>query len=211
LSPASRAPVCAVALVLFGASCTPRDGGAPPPAHPIGGTHETSPSGPLPAGGGPGSSMGPAQPGAAQQQGSDPSGAGQAGVGPAGTEALPPDVDHGPEPQAALPPEVKFGEPKFTSGDVPDVASSLNKHRGDIAQCVASHGGLTASSGSLEVQFLVRARGKAEGVGVNRRKAVSEDAGKCIRDLLKNKRVGAPSEDPVGVTVVIDLKEASGS
>jgi hypothetical protein len=35
---------------------------------------------------------------------------------------------------------------------------------------------------------------------------VSSEAAACVRVLIKNKAIGAPSADPVGVTVVISLK-----
>ena len=35
---------------------------------------------------------------------------------------------------------------------------------------------------------------------------VSAEASACVRKLLKNRGVGAPTSDPVGVTVVIGLK-----
>ena len=68
-----------------------------------------------------------------------------------------------------------------------------------------SAGGLSAKSGRLELTFLVRARGRAEGVEVQRVKGAPEAAGACVQKLLKNRRVGTPSEDPVGVTVSFEL------
>jgi hypothetical protein len=109
---------------------------------------------------------------------------------------------------SAPPPVVEIGAPKFENGEVTKVEKSLGKHTGDIAKCVADHGGLSGESGSLKVQFLVRVRGRAEGVEVLSAKGVSAEASACVRQALKNKAIGAPTADPVGVTVIITLRAA---
>src|SRR5206468_3792149 len=55
---------------------------------------------------------------------------------------------------------------------------------------------------------LVRSRGRAEGVEVVTSKNVTAEAAACVRLALKNRAVGAPSADPVGVTVTFNLKAA---
>jgi hypothetical protein len=95
------------------------------------------------------------------------------------------------------------------NGDVPNVAKRLEKASSDIAKCIADNGGLTASAGSLKIQFLVRVRGRAEGVEILSARGVTPEAQRCVRTLLKNKPVGAPSADPVGVTVTLSLKSAN--
>ena len=60
----------------------------------------------------------------------------------------------------------------------------------------------------MKIQFLVQSRGRAEGVEVLAAKGVGAEAASCVRRLLKNKAIGAPSADPVGVTVVITFKAA---
>lgn len=111
-----------------------------------------------------------------------------------------------PKPAAA--PAVEIGAPKFENGTVTKVEKSLNKHAAEIGRCVAEHGGVQGEAGSLKIQFLVRSRGRAEGVEVLSAKNVGAEAAACVRTLLKNKAIGAPSADPVGVTVVIALKAA---
>jgi hypothetical protein len=74
---------------------------------------------------------------------------------------------------------------------------------------VAEHGGLTGATGTLKMQFLVRARGRAEGVEVMSAKGLTADAASCVRVLLKNKPIGPPRADPVGVTVTIALEPPS--
>jgi hypothetical protein len=117
----------------------------------------------------------------------------------------PPDgADGGRAPAPA--PLVEVGTPKFENGEVPRAEKNLGKASSEIAKCVADHGGLAGDAGSLKVQFLVRARARAEGVEVLAAKGVSAEASACVRKLLKNRAVGAPTADPVGVTVVIGLK-----
>jgi hypothetical protein len=106
---------------------------------------------------------------------------------------------------AAPPPMVTVGPPVFEGGDVPNLDKLLAKLASDVGRCVADAGGLSAKSGRLELTFLVRARGRAEGVEVQRVKGAPEAAGACVQKLLKNRRVGTPSEDPVGVTVSFEL------
>ncbi|WP_437955652.1 hypothetical protein WME76_29675 [Sorangium sp. So ce119] len=131
--------------------------------------------------------------------------------------APPPDGgDAGPidggAPDAAVvsapPPVVEIKEPEFMNGDVPNVAKRLEKVSPDLAQCVADHGGLSGASGSVKIQFLVRVRGRAEGVEILEARGVTPDAQRCIRQFLKNRAIGTPSADPVGVTVTLSLRAA---
>ena len=118
----------------------------------------------------------------------------------------------GDAPAAAVPGKAaraSVGEPKFEGGDVPKAKGALDKLGKAMAKCVSEHGGLHGSKGSLDVQFLVRAQGIAEGVDVLSAVGVDDDAKKCVRDALKKKTMGPPSADPVGVTVKIELEPAS--
>lgn len=119
--------------------------------------------------------------------------------------AAPPPPPPRDTPRAA-PPLVTIGAPSFQNGRVTKVERSLGRAEREIARCVAEHGGLSGATGSLKVQFLVRSRGRAEGVEVLAAKGVSSEAASCVRVLLKNKAIGAPSADPVGVTVTISFK-----
>jgi hypothetical protein len=127
-------------------------------------------------------------------------------VSDAGADASP-----NPAPTAPVvagpPPQVEVGTPKLEGGDITRLDKFLQKTINDVAKCVADNGGLTGASGSLKISFLVRSRGRAEGVEVER-KNVSEAAGSCVRLLYKNRAVGAPSADPTGVTVTLTLKPA---
>jgi hypothetical protein len=109
---------------------------------------------------------------------------------------------------SAAPPAVEVKEPTFENGEVPRAEKFLGKLSSDIGQCIAKHGGLSKASGSMKVQFIVRARGRAEGVEILSSQGVTPEANACVRLLLKNKSVGAPTADPVGVTFVVNLKAA---
>lgn len=98
--------------------------------------------------------------------------------------------------------------PKFENGNVPKAEKALStKILDGVAQCVADNGGLSGKTGSLKVEILVRVRGKAEGVEVTGTNT-SPAAAKCVQALLKNKTVGTPDADPVGITVVYTLRPA---
>lgn len=103
-------------------------------------------------------------------------------------------------------PLVEMGEPSFENGQVANAAKFLTGQAEQIGRCVAEHGGLAGGAGKLKLQFLVRGRGRAEGVEIVSAKGIGEPARECVRLLLKNKNVGPPSADPVGVTVTITLK-----
>jgi hypothetical protein len=123
--------------------------------------------------------------------------------------ADPPKAEIPKDAGVALPPPlVEIGAPKFENGEVTRVERSLGKAAGDLARCVAEHGGLSGDQGSVKIQFLVRSRGRAEGVEVLAAKGVSAEASGCVRHLIKNKAIGAPTSDPVGVTVTITFKAA---
>lgn len=111
-----------------------------------------------------------------------------------------------PKDHPTAPPTVEIGAPKFDNGQVTKVEKSLGKASSDLARCVADHGGVSGDAGTMKIQFLVRSRGRAEGVEVLASKGVSAEASACVRVLIKNKAIGAPSADPVGVTVVLTFK-----
>jgi hypothetical protein len=125
-------------------------------------------------------------------------------AGPA--DAAVPDAAPSP-PKPGPVPLVEMKAPKFENGDVPKAEKNLTSKKvlDAIAKCVSDAGGLTAKTGSLKVELLVRLRGKAEGVEVTPT-GVPQEAARCVRTLLKNRAVGTPTADPVGVTVIYTLK-----
>lgn len=105
--------------------------------------------------------------------------------------------------------EVSIARPRLTGGTVSGLDEALEKTRDGVAACVAAHGGLTSDAGRIEVQFLVRERGRAEAVEVTRFQNVSSDVAACVQKLLRNRPIGDPSEDPVGVMFGYRLKRRS--
>jgi len=101
---------------------------------------------------------------------------------------------------------VTVAAPKFEGGEVPRAEKFINGQIDGIAKCVATNGGIDGKKATVKLTFLVRARGRAEGVEVTSHKGIRDDAASCIRLLLKNRAVGAPSADPVGVTVTFTLE-----
>jgi hypothetical protein len=73
------------------------------------------------------------------------------------------------------------------------------------AKCVEDNGGLKGTSGEVHVRFLVRSKGVAEGVSVQKRQNVSAEAAHCIAEVVDRRRVGVPDEPLVGATLVIKL------
>jgi hypothetical protein len=126
---------------------------------------------------------------------------------PPQNEPPPPDPprDAGASAPSGPLPSVEIGAPKFENGEVTKVEKSLGKASPDLARCVADHGGLSGDA-TVKIQFLVRSRGRAEGVEVASAKGVSGEAAACVRQVLKNRAIGAPTADPVGVTVTIAFK-----
>jgi hypothetical protein len=106
-------------------------------------------------------------------------------------------------PEGAVPidVDVEVGKPKLTAGAVSGLDTMLAKHRDALGRCVGDQGGPTVAQGSAEIQFLFRAPGKAEGVGVNQSTGIAPESLRCIKRVLQNKWVGTPSIEPIGVTV----------
>ena len=129
-----------------------------------------------------------------------------AGWLPPVSQAEPIDAGGAPTNASSPPPLVDVGEPAFENGDVPKAPKFLTRAADDIGKCIAAHGGLSGNAGKMKLKFLVRPRGRAEGVEIVSSKGVSEDAKECVRLLVKNRMVGVPSSEAVGVTVTIALK-----
>lgn len=111
----------------------------------------------------------------------------------------------------AAPVSLKFGELKLDEGSLATEAAikSLSKGQKKMEACVQEHGGLTRDPGELRVRFLVRERGIAEGVGVERRRGMSEKAGKCVAEVIDRRRVGHPSVPITGATLELSFTRAA--
>jgi hypothetical protein len=105
--------------------------------------------------------------------------------------------------------KIELTDPKFTTGDVKKAKASVEKQLKKLKACIDDNNGLVEATGTVDVQFLVRAAGVAEGVEVLKAQGIGDAAKKCIAETLKKKSIGTPSEDPVGVTITLKLTPAS--
>jgi hypothetical protein len=76
-------------------------------------------------------------------------------------------------------------------------------------KCVADHGGLKEKWGEVHVRFLVRSKGIAEGVSVQKRVNVSPDAARCVAEVVDRRRVGVPDAPLVGATVIVKFDKSA--
>lgn len=96
---------------------------------------------------------------------------------------------------------------EFENGGVGGARNSLRHMRRDIADCVADNGGLRSDSARLKLLFYVRGDGKASGVMVASARNVPPAVVRCISKLVEGASVGRPSNNPVGVKALFELKE----
>jgi hypothetical protein len=93
----------------------------------------------------------------------------------------------------------------FDGGDVPRAPLALDRIKKDFTRCVGD--GALRGEGTIELRFLVRAPGRAEGVDVAQSRGVSGDAVRCVAAALAGRVVGAPTADPVGVSITVRFKK----
>lgn len=93
------------------------------------------------------------------------------------------------------------------SGDLPQADKKLGAPKDRYVECVAKNGGLTAPKGRVVLRFLVRERGRAEGIEVKSVSGMSRPAADCIADVVDRRYVGYPSAPIVGVTFPIELSQ----
>ncbi len=97
------------------------------------------------------------------------------------------------------------GPAQADTGELPLAAKKLGLPKERYIDCVDKHGGLTAERGKVVVRFLVRERGRAEGVSVKSHEGMSKDAAACIADVVDRRYVGYPAAPMVGATIPIEL------
>jgi hypothetical protein len=85
----------------------------------------------------------------------------------------------------------------------------LGAARDRYLKCVADNGGLKDASGEVQVRFMLRQRGRAEGVSVAKRSGVSAEAARCVSEVVDRRYVGVPAEPMVGATVAIKFVKAA--
>jgi hypothetical protein len=111
----------------------------------------------------------------------------------------------------ARPVVISLEGPVFDGGDVPKAAAALERMKSALGRCVAAENALTRNEASVDLRFLVRAPGRAEGVGAEKARGVSGDVVRCMTSVLARSYVGAPSDDPVGVAVTVRMKRAEAA
>jgi len=89
----------------------------------------------------------------------------------------------------------------FKNGEVPRARNALEHIMKDFTKCAEAEPG--PAEGTMELRFIVRAPGRAEGVDVTKVRGVSSDVVQCMTSALSLRQVGAPSVEPVGVIVTV--------
>lgn len=99
--------------------------------------------------------------------------------------------------------EITVGPVVADKGDLG--IGKLGAPKDRYAKCVEDHGGLRGESGEVHVRFLVRSKGIAEGVSVQKRSNVSPEAARCIAEVVDRRHVGVPDEPLVGATLQLKI------
>jgi len=163
-------------------------------------------AGTLPASGAPAAS---AAPSAVASAAAAPSAASSAAAPVAPAPATPDEVSP-PETAPAINGEkldVTVGPVTADSGTLG--IGKLGAPRDRYLKCVTDNGGLKDKEGEVQIRFLLRARGRAEGVSVAKRSNVSVEAARCISEVVDRRYVGVPDAPIVGATVAIKFAKAA--
>jgi hypothetical protein len=115
---------------------------------------------------------------------------------PATTNALAPEA--APKPGRY---DVTIGPVTADHGELP--VGKLGQPKDRYLKCLDDNGGLRGDSGEVHVRFLVRSKGVAEGVSVQKRVNVSAEAARCVSEVVDRRHVGVPDEPLVGATVLV--------
>jgi hypothetical protein len=117
------------------------------------------------------------------------------------------DTDAGPPSANDEKLDVTVGPVSADSGELG--IGKLGAPRDKYVKCVNDNGGLKEASAEVQVRFLVRQRGRAEGVSVVKRTGVSTEAARCVSEVVDRRYVGVPDAPIVGATVVIKFAKAA--
>jgi hypothetical protein len=133
----------------------------------------------------------------------------RAPVAPAAARPSPPAPPSPPVAPAVKPGQrvvvTDVGPAQADAGELPEAQGQLRRPIDRYARCVEENGGLEGAAGQVTLRFLVRERGRAEGVAVKDRRGVSLAAAKCIADVVDRRYVGYPAAPIVGATLTIAL------
>ena len=140
-----------------------------------------------------------------------PTAAASASAAPAATTA--PSAEEAPEVDAGAPAptdeklDVTVGPVTADTGELG--IGKLGAARDKYVKCVNDNGGLKEAMGEVQVRFLLRAKGRAEGVSVAKRSGVTTEAARCISEVVDRRYVGVPDAPIVGATVAIKFVKAA--
>lgn len=124
---------------------------------------------------------------------------------PDGGVAEPPEAPVVAEPESPF--EARVVRVSFENGVVGGALRSLRDRTDDMAKCVEDEGGLRADSARLKLLFFVRPDRKASGMITASARNIPVPVVRCIRKVIQEGTIGRPSTNPVGVKVLIELKE----
>jgi hypothetical protein len=96
------------------------------------------------------------------------------------------------------------------TGELPEARTQLLRARDRYVQCVESNGGISTSPARVTLRFLVRERGRAEGVTVKERAGLSVAAAKCVATVVDRRYVGYPAAPIVGADLSVDFAWEAG-
>ena len=99
----------------------------------------------------------------------------------------------------------EVGPAHADAGELPDARVQLARASDRYVQCVESSGGISQSPAKVTLRFLVRERGRAEGITVKERTGVSAAAAKCVADVVDRRFVGYPAAPIVGADLSIEF------
>jgi hypothetical protein len=99
----------------------------------------------------------------------------------------------------------EVGPAQADAGELPDARVQLARASDRYVQCVESFGGITQSPAKVTLRFLVRERGRAEGITVKERTGLSVGAAKCVADVVDRRFVGYPAAPIVGADLSIEF------
>ena len=137
-------------------------------------------------------------------------GAGSAAAAPPAARAPAGTSDAAPAPSSANERlVVTVGPVQAEHGQLPQAVSKLKRAEDRFLACVRDNGGLTRKEGEVHVRFLVRERGRAEGVSVAKRRSLSAAAAKCVADVVDRRSVGLPEAPLVAATLVVKFERLS--
>jgi len=123
---------------------------------------------------------------------------------PTSSEAT--EADAGTPPNSDEKLDVTVGPVTADSGTLG--IGKLGAARERYLKCVTDNGGLKDKEGEVQVRFLLRQRGRAEGVSVTKRVGVSAEAARCVSEVVDRRYVGVPEAPIVGATVTVKFAKA---